>query len=332
MRRVTKLFNTKATSIDSVNKTVRFQISDNQADRMGEVVDQKTWNLKDYMLNPIVLFGHDPSQPENVLGTAQSLDTSKDGSGTFADIRFDTDINPKANLVFNQVERGTLRTVSVGFINHTEEMENDVPVLKDNDLLEISIVPIPANPRAIALALKEGTINRKDANWLVESMSKEIAFVEKHLEEEDNNDKDNHTMDEQTTKQLSALLEAVTALTASQAETNKRLDALTDGLTEKAADMHDDADATTKDLLDDAGGDDPTPPAPETPFADPPADPKDDDPKDKPEDKPKDDPAKGGEPDQPGAGTPDEIELDAELTPELEARIDKQLEEAVVST
>src|ERR1700728_4339313 len=137
MRRITKLFNTKATSIDSTAKTVTFTISDNQPDRMHEIVDQKTWNFKDYMKNPIVLFGHDPSQPENVLGTAQSLEIAKDGNSSLASLKFDTDINPKADLVFNQVIAGTLRCVSVGFINHSEEMENDTPVLKDNDLLEI---------------------------------------------------------------------------------------------------------------------------------------------------------------------------------------------------
>jgi hypothetical protein len=41
------------------------------------------------------------------------------------------------------------------------EVENDIPVLKDNELLEISVVPIPANPGAMALALKsDGIIDR----------------------------------------------------------------------------------------------------------------------------------------------------------------------------
>lgn len=231
MRRVTKLFNTKATSIDDANKSVTFTISDSGVDRMGEIVDQKSWNFKDYMKNPLLLWGHDPSEPENVLGTALSLELSKDGNATLANVKFDTDINPKAALVFNQVKAGTLRCVSVGFINNSEEIENDTPVLKDNDLLEISVVPIPANPRAIALALKEGTISKKDATWLAESMRKEVAFVEDQLEQEEtNNHKDSSVMNEQATKQLSAMLEAVTTLATSQTATNERLDALADRL------------------------------------------------------------------------------------------------------
>jgi HK97 family phage prohead protease len=231
VKRVTKLFNTKATSIDETTKTAIFTISDDGEDRMGEIVDQKSWNFKDYLKNPIVLFGHDPSKPEYVLGSAQSVDVAEDGSSTQATLKFDTGFNKKATLVYNQIKAGTLRCVSVGFINHTEEVKDGTPVLSDNDLLEISIVPIPANPRAVALALKEGTISKKDATWLMDVMTKEVAFVKTQLDQEETNDnKDSHAMDEQATKQLSAMLEAVTTLATSQTATNEKIGALTERL------------------------------------------------------------------------------------------------------
>lgn len=43
MRRITKLFQTKVTSVNEETKTVRFKISDNKPDRMGEIVDQASW-------------------------------------------------------------------------------------------------------------------------------------------------------------------------------------------------------------------------------------------------------------------------------------------------
>src|SRR4051794_19573984 len=110
-----KLFQTKAASVDEESKSVSFVISTNDEDRYGDVVDQKSWNFKSYLKNPIVLWGHNPDEPENVLGTATSLEVADDGSQTTATLSFDTDINPKAGLVFEQVKRGTLRTVSVGF-------------------------------------------------------------------------------------------------------------------------------------------------------------------------------------------------------------------------
>jgi phage head maturation protease len=82
-----------------------------------------------------VLWGHNPEEPENVLGTASDLQIAGDGSQTTATLTFDTDINSKAGLVFDQIKRGTLRTVSVGFRNHTLEWDNDDPILKDKGLL-----------------------------------------------------------------------------------------------------------------------------------------------------------------------------------------------------
>lgn len=229
MRRITKLFNTKATSINEDTKTVTFVISDNQVDRYGEVVDQKSWNFKEYLKNPIVLWGHDPSEPENVLGTGASLKTAKDGSITTADITFDTAINPKADLVFNQVKIGTLRTVSVGFINHSEETENDTPILKDNDLLEISVVPIPANPRAIALSLKDGSLNTKDAKWLMDGMRKEADLLDAQIKEQTNELETKSMTEEQAQALLEGqgkLIEAVAALQANDEAMKEEIAAL----------------------------------------------------------------------------------------------------------
>lgn len=206
MRKVTKLFISKAQSIDEKNMTATFKISDGQADRMGEIVDQKSWNFKSYMENPILLWGHDPSSPENVLGTALSLEYDDKADATFATVKFDKDINSKAELIFNQVARGTLRAVSVGMIVHAEDKQGETPVLKDCELLEISVVPIPANPRAVALAYTEGSISRKDATFLKDSMEKEIELLQKELD----NDTKELSMDE-LTKAIADLTTAVTA-------------------------------------------------------------------------------------------------------------------------
>ena len=69
MRKITKLFTTKAQSINDETKTIRFKISDNQTDRMGEIVDQESWDFKNYMNNPVVL-----------VTTPTNLRTSSDNS------------------------------------------------------------------------------------------------------------------------------------------------------------------------------------------------------------------------------------------------------------
>lgn len=180
LEKTLKLYTTKIKSIDEDVKYIRFRISDDSIDRYGEKVDQ-TWKLKNFLKNPIGLWNHKSYdvEPEDVLGQWSDIKTEDDG--TYGTLTFDTDINPKALTVFQQYVKGTLRCVSVGFIPHTLEFEDDIPVLKDNELLEVSCVPIPANANAVAIALKDGSLNRKDALWMLKSMQDGTSKLEEQL-------------------------------------------------------------------------------------------------------------------------------------------------------
>jgi HK97 family phage prohead protease len=216
MKKFTKLFNTRPSSINDTDKSVTFTISDNQPDRMGEVVEQTSWDFKNYLNNPIILWGHDPEAAENVLGTASTINVSPDGSHTEATLSFATEINPKAKMVFDMIKAGILRTVSVGFVNHTYDTQDDTPVLKDNELLEISVVPIPANPRAIALSYREGSIARKDASWLLSSMKKEAEYLEEQLSKTVDPGVVKEKQVEELTQQVTNLTNLVAKLAESQ--------------------------------------------------------------------------------------------------------------------
>lgn len=283
MRKITKLFTTQAKSINDETKTIRFKISDNQADRMGEIVDQESWDFKNYMNNPIVLWGHNPDEPENVLGQTLALET--ENGQTFAEMQFDDDINPKAALVWKQLLKGTLRTVSVGFIAHEQEGN----VLKNNELLEVSVVPIPANPRAIALSMKDGSLSRKDAKFLQDSMKRELEYIEQQMQQEEDEEQREKAM---TDEQFAKLMDAIGGI-------GERVGKLEEA--QNAAKVEDTADDTEEDeQAAQTGSDDATGTSDD------------------------DDSAKGGDDDQSGAEETD-IDLDAELTPELEAQLEEQL-------
>lgn len=288
MQIIRKLFQTKASSLDDSSKSVTFVISTNEKDRYGDVVDQKSWDLKSYLTNPILLWGHNPDEPENVLGTASDLQIAGDGSQTTAVLTFATDINPKAAMVYDLIKRGVLRTVSVGFRNHTLEYDDDTPVLKDNELLEISVVPIPANAGALAKELKAGNLHARDAKWLLEGMRKEADLLDEQLRST-NSTKEKSMTDEQATQ----LIETVNGLKTALEEQGAKLDAQAATISEIQTKVNE-------------------APAPEA--------------KPKEGDQPAGDtpPAKGGEDDQPGAGA-DEIDLDTELTPEQEAQAREDL-------
>lgn len=186
MLKKTKLFTHAVKSIDEKNRQATFVISTDEKDRMGEVVEQ-SWDLENYKKNPIVLFGHDPSKPGYVLGKATEIVSDKDGDKniTLGTVQFaEEGTSQDADTVWKLVKQGILRTVSVGFIPHTFKKlddDNETDVLADNELLEFSIVPIPANPSAVALALGDGSIEEKDAKYMLKAYKTEATYLEKSL-------------------------------------------------------------------------------------------------------------------------------------------------------
>ena len=127
------------------------------SDRYGDVVSAP-WQLERYMANPVVVWAHDYSTPP----VGRALEVTMEGPNLVAKIQWDdSDANPLGQTVAHQFRSGFLSAVSVGFQPgeairrnaldeshpHYAERGN---VFRDNELLEISAVPIPANPEALA--------------------------------------------------------------------------------------------------------------------------------------------------------------------------------------
>lgn len=149
-----------------------FVFSTSTIDRYGEIVEQ-VWQLEHFHANPVALFGH--KSGELPVGFAKDVGVV-DGQlrGT---IRFvSADANPKAEQVWQSIREGSLRAVSVGFVPHETRWETredrEVLVLSQNELWEISVVPIPANPEALA---------RMRARAVADAMADVIADVATHL-------------------------------------------------------------------------------------------------------------------------------------------------------
>lgn len=124
--------------------------STNTVDRQGEVVDNNGWDLKAFKKNPVILWGHDHSEP--AIGTAKKIWV--EGSGKSAKLMIQPilhDVTEKARAIKTLVERGIIRTLSVGF--KPLESPDGVRFTK-NELLEVSMVNVPANSEAVMLAYK----------------------------------------------------------------------------------------------------------------------------------------------------------------------------------
>lgn len=130
--------------------------STNRRDRDGDVIDQEGWKLDNYRKNPIVLWAHNYRQP--AIGKClelQQTTTQLQATLEFADTPFALEVL--------KLYRSRMQTsFSVHFlpIRWTQIMEGgQVKGLHfhEQELLEISAVPLPANPDALAKALAQAT-------------------------------------------------------------------------------------------------------------------------------------------------------------------------------
>jgi HK97 family phage prohead protease len=141
-------------------RTLTFVFSDESVDRYGDVIFARGWDLANFNANPIALFGHDAGSVENVIGRAKNVRV--EGTRLIGDIEFmGADVNPNAEAVYQMVKGGFLKTVSVGFQPIEWELAKDKSRpqgvnFKKQELMEISIVPIPANPNALIQAKAAG--------------------------------------------------------------------------------------------------------------------------------------------------------------------------------
>ena len=179
MSKIVKFLSQDLKSVDEANYTVEAIISTDDEDRHGEIVKQSGWSVERYKENPVVLFSHDNDQP---IGKA--IDINVGEKATTAKIKFAVEENPRVLSLWKMVKGGYLKGISVGFINKLREGNE----LIENELIEISLVAVPANANAFVLALENGTINQKDATWLKNTMKSEIKALDKMVEKVNENE------------------------------------------------------------------------------------------------------------------------------------------------
>lgn len=114
-------------------------------DRYGDVIPSYAWNeasLANYKKNPIILAYHDHEEP---IGVATEL--MPDATG----LKITAKISSAAEEVYQLIKEGILRCFSVGFIVKDAEYDQltDIFVIKELELLEVSVVSVPANQDSV---------------------------------------------------------------------------------------------------------------------------------------------------------------------------------------
>ena len=129
-----------------------FVLSDESVDRMGDVIEAKGWALDAIQTAPPALFNHNK---DIVLGTWHDLRVER--GRLLGRLQWMETDYPIVRYARELVDQKVLRTVSVGFQpEQSEPLDPKKPGggrrFKRQQLLECSIVTVPANPNAIAIA------------------------------------------------------------------------------------------------------------------------------------------------------------------------------------
>jgi HK97 family phage prohead protease len=142
------------------SRELTFTISTSSVDRAGDTVAIDGWDLENYMKNPVVLFAHD----HRSLPIARAKKIWKHAGKLKATAEFvPGEVYPFAETVYQMYAKRFMRATSVGFRAKKYKMSDDEERKKrwgidflEQELLEFSMVPVPANAEALLEAKSAG--------------------------------------------------------------------------------------------------------------------------------------------------------------------------------
>ena len=176
----------RAKSKKKQSEKVSFIASTSSPDRYFDIIEQSGWDLSSYRKNNVVLLNHDSSQLPIAKGNVHIRNNQ-----LVIDVEFD-DEDPRAQEVKRKAQNGFMNAVSVGFRPLESTSRSDLP--KDNkyygtrgmyyskaELLEVSIVTIPANGEATMLEQKFYNAMKEEILSEVRSTMQNNLIVNKHI-------------------------------------------------------------------------------------------------------------------------------------------------------
>jgi len=151
--------------VEGEDLTLQFTISTGAIDRDNDTINPDGWNLENYMKNPVVLFAHDYRS----LPVANALATWVENGKLKSRAKFTPqELYPFGYMVYQFYREGFMKATSVGFNpakwQFSEDRKWGVDFL-EQELLEYSCVPVPANPEALIEAGAKGIDTSPLKEW-----------------------------------------------------------------------------------------------------------------------------------------------------------------------
>jgi HK97 family phage major capsid protein/HK97 family phage prohead protease len=166
---------------------MEFILSDETIDRMGDVIASDGWDLKAFKQNPIALFNHRSDFPIGKWSDLRVEKKSLRGKLQLAPEGTSDRIDELRRLI----DAGILRAVSVGFRDiESEAIDKKNPFsgyrFLKQELIETSLVSVPANPNALAIAkslnVSPQTLDLVFAKHGKRGATERRGFIGKHAE------------------------------------------------------------------------------------------------------------------------------------------------------
>jgi hypothetical protein len=148
------------------DRTLRFVGSDETPDRDNDIIEVAGWRLDEYLKNPVFLWAHRYDEPP--IGKAVNVTIDASSKKLIFDIKFPTaEEYPFADTIYKLYRGSYLNATSVGFKGVKFKTRDDESVLElsewqrgkrymQQELLELSAVPVPSNPNALQTVRSKG--------------------------------------------------------------------------------------------------------------------------------------------------------------------------------
>lgn len=141
--RINSAFSIKSDASSDSSVYIEGYASTNDVDRHGDIVPSSVWEkgIQNYLKNPVILAYHDHGQP-----IGRMIEHKSDSKGLWIKARVSS-----AAKQFSLIKDGILSAFSIGFRVLDAEYNSaaEVFVIKELELVEISVVSVPANQNSL---------------------------------------------------------------------------------------------------------------------------------------------------------------------------------------
>jgi uncharacterized protein len=213
-------------------RVLRFVGSDENPDRDSDIIEVAGWKTDEYMKNPVFLWAHNGHMTPPI-GKAVNVTKDLIAKKLIFDIKFPTieelssDIENPAehakftDMIYNMYKNGYMNATSVGFKGLKIKTRDDASVIDkpewqrgkryiEQNLLELSAVPIPANANALIDASSKGLIDENTIKsfFIPKNEETEVGKVENEIIEEKTEQEIEEKAGARLSKETSTLLKA----------------------------------------------------------------------------------------------------------------------------